>query len=96
MDGTASAKSSATSSVFSLEASLVIDGLEKLGPHGLGRVLLVDGQQQQEMTGEGLWHAQVTGRGQDPDCHPDVLDARGGNSLQARHKPWGTASEQDR
>lgn len=66
----------------------MIDGLKKLGPHGFSQVLLVDGQQQQEITGEGLWHAQVTDAGQDGDRHPDTLHASAGNSVQACHEPW--------
>lgn len=66
----------------------MIDGLKKLGPHGFSRVLLVDGQLQQEITGVGLWHAQVTDAGQDADRHPDTLHASAGNSVQACHEHW--------
>lgn len=75
----------------------MIDGPEKLGPHGFSWVLLVDGQQQLEKTRGRLWHDGVAGGGQDADGHPDTLHASVRNSVQTRHEPCrkGTKTVED-
>lgn len=80
-------------SVFFPEASVVIDGLKEPGPHRLRRVRLVDGQQQQKMTGQGLWQVQIVGVGQEGHRHLDALHARERNSVDACEEHW--RSKQD-
>lgn len=79
----------------SVSKPLMADGLKKLGLHGLSRVLLLDGQQQPEMTGKRPWHGGVTGGGQDGHRHPDILHASVGKSIQTRHKPWRHANKRN-
>lgn len=74
--------------VFFPEASVVIDGLKEPGPHCLRRVRLVDGQQQQKMTGEGLRQVQIVGVGQEGHRHLDALHARERNSVDACEEHW--------
>lgn len=79
--------------VFFPEASVVIDGLKEPGPHRLQRVCLVDGQQQQKMTGQGLRQVPIVGVGQEVHPHLDALHARERNSVDTCEEHW--RSKQD-
>lgn len=75
-------------SVVFPEASVVIDGPKEPGPHRLRRVRLVDRQQQQKMTGEGLRQVPMVGVGQEGHSHLNALHARERNSVDACEKHW--------
>lgn len=68
-----------------------MNGLKKPGVHGAGaaqRVTGIDGQQQEEMTGEGLWQGELCGVGQGCHGHFNALHSTEGHTVRARQEHW--------
>lgn len=71
-------------SVIVAKPTLVINGLKKPGVHDLvHRGSVVDGQQQQEMTSEGLGQGNLCGIGQHSNSHVNALQTKEGHTVRA-------------
>lgn len=71
--------------------AFVVNGLKKPGAHdayAIQRVIVIDGQQQQVMTSEGLWQGNLRGIGQDSYSHFNALHTTEGYTFRFRQEPW--------